>query len=170
MRIVAVALGSFIVGAFCMSLLGNQASTGMEPVVFAQSDGVIGIHRFGATPIVPTISLQSLAGIGFGTGMSMELDGIDCRNCKLENGARIKYSGGLYKLENLERGGVIVLDLEGPALNTWGLLSQFGLIGCPTTNPQPEPENPSKGIKTANLRTQKITHLVSAAQRAQASR
>jgi hypothetical protein len=164
MRIVAVALGSLLVGAFCMSFLGNQASTGPQPVVFAQSDEVIGVHRSGATPVVPTVSLQSLVGIGIGSGMSMELDGFDCRNCKLDNGARIKYSGGLYKFENLERGGVIVLDLQGPALNTLGLLSQFGLIGCPITNPQPEPENPSKAIKTANLRTQTIAHLVSAVQ------
>jgi hypothetical protein len=164
MRIVAVALGSFIIGAFCMSLLGNRASTGLQPVVLAQSDEVIGIHRFGATPIVPTVLLQSLSGIGFGTGMSMELDGFDCQNCKLENGARIKYSGGLYKFENLERRGVIALDLQGPALNTLGLLSQFGLIGCPTTNPQPEPENPGKAIKTASLKTQKIAHLVSVVQ------
>jgi hypothetical protein len=146
MRNPLLALGCFILGAVSVSLIGIHA-----PVFLPTASGqTMLLDRTGAAPVVSTSPLIVTNEINAsGAGYILKLDGIDCINCEISNGAIVQYSGGPFKLEHFRHSGVLTLDLRGAALNTKILLSSFGFIGCPTTVPKQRPTDP----KTAPLRT-----------------
>src|SRR4051812_48145387 len=112
MRNIALALGSFIVGASTMFLLLKSPHASILPQASAQ----VAFHNPSASPVVPTVMLMQESNDTYGAGTIMEIDGVSCANCTLQDGATIRYSGGLFALSNLNRSGKLNIDLRGPAL------------------------------------------------------
>lgn len=160
MRKITLSLGSFVLGALFMFVLGNHTSTRLQSVL-AQGPAVPGVRAPNAVPVVPAVFLLDVRSSSFGPGAAIDLDGIDCKDCVLGEGVTIRYSGGSYRFENLRHSGVLTFQLNGAARNTATLLQSFGLIGCHAA-PKHEPINPNNPtLKTANFRTETINSLAS---------
>ena len=140
MRKIMLALGSFLVGAMFMWLVGNHNST------FAQSPNkpVPLLKAEGAVPTVPPFRNVVLEGVGFGDDTIL-IDGILCRNCGFNNTV-IEYGGGEFAIVEPHISGPVSVKLDGAALNTAVFLNYFGLLGCATNNPMP-PINPAPLMK-----------------------
>jgi hypothetical protein len=110
MRNPLLALGCFILGAVSVSLIGIHA-----PVFLPTASGqTMLLDRTGAAPVVSTSPLIVTNEINAsGAGYILKLDGIDCINCEISNGAIVQYSGGPFKLEHFRHSGVLTLDLRG---------------------------------------------------------
>jgi hypothetical protein len=145
---VALALGSFIVGVCCASLVFavSQASARAQlPVAIAGGN---------TEPVVPPLSLH-LSNFSLSGGFVQPLDGIDCDGCLLSV-ARLSYAGGAYRLKNTRIPNGIPIELKGAALNTVNLLRQLGafsnsqqpLPSSPTPTPTP-PASPTPPPKAA---------------------
>lgn len=116
----------------------------------------------GAVPVVPTRPLVKANVDASGPGYALKVDGIDCVDCKVENGAVVQYGGGAFKFTNFQRSGATTLELKGAALNTKILLSSFGLMGCPVPQPKQRPTDPNVAIlKAANTKLETIDLLFS---------
>jgi hypothetical protein len=129
MRNVTVALGSFIVGAMSMSLLGNHTSTLAQAP--ERAHGSINIE--GAVPIVPPFMNNTVDGASFGGGKAYLVDGILCRRCIFKD-ATLVYGGGEFAILEPRLSGHIDIKLDGAALNAATFLNLFGLLGCPANN------------------------------------
>jgi hypothetical protein len=140
MRKVTVALGSFVLGAACMSLLGNHTSTFAQapPQKAPPQQGLITIA--GTVPVVPPLPHVALEGNSF-QDAAYVLDGLECRGCTFKN-VTLTYGGGAYLLQNANVSLPVKLNLTGAALNTAQLLQTFGLIGCPA-KAVPQMPNPN---------------------------
>ena len=139
MRIVTVALGSFMVGALCMSFLGRYTST-LPQSVFAQT----AMRSKLAVPIVPPLTHITSIGDHI-DGLIYAVDGIESKD-GIFHDATFEYGGGAYRLENAAISGTVGFKFTGAAANTVSFLSAFGMIGCPAAKP-PKPEtNPNQPI------------------------
>lgn len=138
------ALG-FALGVFA-SLMGIRLSV----LLPTASGETVLVDRMGAVPVVSTSPLTVTNEINAsGSGYILKLDGIDCVNCEVSNGAVVQYGGGPFKLEHFRHSGVVTFDLKGAALNTKILLSSFGFVGCPASAPKRRSTDP----KTSALKT-----------------
>jgi len=139
---VALALGSFIVGAtfgsFAFSLIH------MSTRVQAGQGGGIVIR--GAEPVVPSLG-PTLHGGGV-TGGIQPLDGISCDGCVLVPDS-FTYAGGAYQFNNAEVRKNIPITLKGAALNTVNLLRSLGALPSPQPTPQPQDNNQPPIIRAA---------------------
>jgi hypothetical protein len=132
MRNVMVALGSFALGAVCMSLFGNQRST------FAQGPTTGALVRDSlAVPVVPPYRGTFLNEVTFTNGSRFAVDGILCKKCKFGSNAIFEYGGGEYRLEDINVLLPVSIDLTGAARNTAQFLATFGLLGCPAKQAPP---------------------------------
>ncbi len=138
MRKITIALGSFIVGAISMSLVGNHTSTlAQEP---KSPPGAIKVA--GAVPIVPPFRNNTVADSSF-DGVTHLVDGILCLRCNFNN-ATLEYGGGEFAILNPRFSGTTSIKLDGAAENTATFLSLFGLLGCPANKaPNPPRINPA---------------------------
>jgi len=132
MRIVMVALGSFIVGAVSMLLLGNQTS------IFAQgsTSGAI-LRDTPAVPIVPPYRGTLVNNVTLDPGSRFAVDGVLCKACKFGANTTFEYAGGEFRLEDAKIAMPVSIDLKGAALNTAQFLQLFGLLGCPAKQAPP---------------------------------
>ena len=145
MRIVTVALGSFIVGALCVSFWGSHTSTLSQPL-FAQT----AIHIEGTVPVVPPLRHITSSG-GKYKAVKFEVDGIESTGDTF-TGVTFVYGGGAYKLADATVVSPVNFEFTGAAANTVVFLSQFGMIGCPASHPQEPTINPNSPVmKTAKL-------------------
>jgi len=147
MRLVTVAVVSFVLGAVSMFLWG--AHTSMFPAsVYAQVK--VPPRDRAAIPVVPSVH-HTMAG-GVVSDMGFSLDGMDAKGTVFTNVA-FEYGGGAYRLESATIVPPINVTLTGAAANTAAFLSALGLLGCPTTSGPPKPEGiPNQAInKTSPL-------------------
>jgi hypothetical protein len=144
MRKSTLALVSFIAGVLCTTVLGNQASTRLQPGVFAQ------FKIPGAVPVVPPLR-GTVMSDSFVDGTTVFLDGVSDKNSTFNN-ATFEYGGGAYNLENATIVGAVGIHLVGAANNTATFLKAFGLIGCPAAPPKiPKPNPNAPMITTTTL-------------------
>src|SRR6266849_2766787 len=146
MRNVTLALGSFVLGAMCISLVENRTS------ISAQEYS--SIHIAGAAPVVPPIFADASNSI-FANGKPYEVDGLKCENCTFRD-AIFRYGGGSYDLVGAKTSLPLKIELTGAAWNTAQFLSLFGLLGCPAQNQPPMNKPPIIQAKIApqgNLRS-----------------
>jgi len=128
MRKITLALGSFIVGAISMSLVGNHTSTLAQGP--NKSWSILQLDR--AVPKVPPFGNISVQDIGIDGGTHF-VDGILCLRCSFNN-ATFEYGGGEFAILNPRISGTVSIKLDGAAENTATFLSLFGLLGCPAKN------------------------------------
>jgi hypothetical protein len=138
MRKITIALGSFIVGAISMSLVGNHTSTlAQEP---KSPPGAVTIT--GGVPVVPPFRGSKMEDVGI-DGFTHRVDGILCLRCSFNN-ATLEYGGGEFAILNPRFSGTTSIKLIGAAENTATFLSLFGLLGCPANNAPSKPSvNPA---------------------------
>lgn len=131
---VALALGSFIVGAtfgsFAFSLI--HISTRVQA---GQGGGIV----LGLEPVVPNLG-PAIRGGGVIGGVQA-LDGIHCVGCTLAPDV-FTYAGGAYQLEDAQVRKNIPIQLKGAALNTVNLLKLLGALPGPQPAPQAPNNNP----------------------------
>jgi hypothetical protein len=151
MRTVTLAVGSFIVGAVCMSLFGNHISTFRQSdLAFAQTASPR-VNRW--VPIVPPVTVANELGGSMIAGQTIDLDGFIVYDNIFRN-VTIRYGGGAYLLRNSTFEGETNLQFIGAAGNTFALLNSLGMIGCaaaPKTPPATNPNTPV--IHSATLKT-----------------
>lgn len=156
MRIVIVALGSFIVGAVVMSLLGSHMSTlehsASAQVVTYMDTGTASI------PVVPPLSGLK-ADRPTLNGVAVNLDGTQNVGGIYKN-VTFRYGGGAYSMENVTILLPVKIELMGAAQNTEVFLASMGLIGCPAVAPQ-KPINPNTNRMEAALKVSYKGNLVS---------
>jgi hypothetical protein len=134
MRNITVAVGSFIVGAIFMSVLGNHTSTlAQEP---KSPPGLMKVA--GAVPVVPPFRNMTIEDAGI-VGATHLVDGILCLRCSFKD-TTFEYGGGEFAILNPRFSGTTSIKLVGAAENTATFLSLFGLLGCPANN---APSTPS---------------------------
>jgi hypothetical protein len=142
MRNITTASLSFVLGAACMFLLGNHASTFVHPAS-AQAELLVDAWK-AAVPVVPPLNR---VGASHNTQIGGEygLDGIET-SASLFNGVTFVYGGGAYKMDRSAIVGPVNLRLIGAAANTAQLLASLGLLGgsasAPTSPPATEPNTP----------------------------
>jgi hypothetical protein len=133
MRNVTVAVGSFIVGAISVSLLGNHTST------LAQQEPPRTVVVAGAVPVVPPFVGTTVDGDNFDR-RTLNVDGILCRRCTFHD-ATLVYGGGEFAIIEPRLSGNLSIKLDGAAHNTAVFLNLFGLLGCSANNkPNPAPD------------------------------
>jgi len=144
MRNVTVALGSFIVGAISMFLLGNHTSTfAQSPQGLAPPGLAINID---GTPTVPPFKNISVEGSHF-TEDSFRVAGVLCRRCVFDR-TILLYGGGEFSIVESQFVSPPSIQLTGAASNTAVFLSMFGLLGCPANNaPHTPPQNKAPMLK-----------------------
>lgn len=131
---VMLALGSFIVGACCASIL----SFGIQTSIWAQPSPPLGISiGNGLVPVVPPLSGES-SNSTFGNGTSIGLDGFNCEHCTFENMTFI-YGGGAFNIPQFTFVGQTRVIVKGAAQNTVQLLALLGMLGQKSTPPGPPP-------------------------------
>lgn len=154
MRKSTLALASFVAGVLCAMAFGNQASTNLQPLLFAQAAFP------NAVPIVPPLSGIVISDNGTNGGTVL-LDGVNAKNNTYTD-VTFEYGGGAYNLENAEIHGTVGIHLVGAASNTATFLKAFGLIGCPAAPPKiPKPNPNAPMITTTNLKVALRGDLVS---------
>jgi hypothetical protein len=156
MRKIALALGSFIVGACSAFLALSLSQTSTRVQAAGQATGV---RAGGAEPIVPPLGVR-LEDSGIGAFETQPLDGINCVRCSIDVGV-ITYAGGAFNCDGCSIQAKRV-QLKGAALNTFNALRFFGVIPNPTpTVPQQSPiqrasitltlQNPVKWVSLEGL-------------------
>ena len=144
---VAVALGSFIVGA-CSAFF---ALPGSHTSILAQAPPptrppasklrlIVDEHAF---PGVRPISMI-LTDIPF-SETTQQLDGVDCVRCTF-NDVTLEYGGGSYKFTESRFSGPIRVEFKGAAANTLALLQVLQSLAAGS---QPKPPTPKAPIKRA---------------------
>jgi hypothetical protein len=152
MNKVALALGSFIVGACCASLALSLSQTSTSAQV------LVGVAGANTEPVVPPLSLH-FSGGGVVGGSLQPLDGLDCDGCVISVD-RLTYGGGAYRLNNAQLRNNMSIELKGAALNTLTLLRALGALPAPPKPPQMQSTPPM--IKAAlELKAQSDFTLVS---------
>jgi hypothetical protein len=144
MRNIIVALGSFIVGAISMSLVGNHTSTLAQVPTAVRAQGTV--------PVVPPFRSIVVNGYVF-DGKIFAVDGILCTRCTFKN-ATLEYGGGAFAILEPRLSGSLSIKLDGAAHNTAVFLNMFGLLGCQTKNVpkvNPDPIMRAKYIPEGNL-------------------
>jgi hypothetical protein len=147
MRTVTVALGSFIVGALSVLLLGSHTSTVLQPAW-----GQTAIKVEGAVPVVPPLRHIVARDATF-TNIVHAVDGTEVENGTFKN-VTFEYGGGAYRLVNATVVPPVNFRFTGAAANTFNFLAMFGMIGCPASAPKqtiPDPNAPI--MRTASLKT-----------------
>ena len=143
MRTITLALGSFIVGALCMSLFGNHISTVRQSgLAFAQMPEMDEVWQ-AAVPKVPPLGTVSSSHNTF-LNRTVGLDGFRSSN-NVYKGVKFVYGGGAYQLTSSVIAPPVQFEFVGAAANTVGFLNTFGMIGCPA-KPQPPEVNPNTPI------------------------
>ena len=143
---VAIALGSFILGActmlFSVALLGSHTST------FAHSSAQLRAIGTGGEPTVPGITMHA-EHFGLAGGLLQSIDGLDCKDCKFSD-VTLEYSGGAFQLTNFPFSGPLRVNLKGAAANTVAFLNLVQAIAASQRPPEPKPNSPI--IKTATIK------------------
>ncbi len=139
MRILSVAVLSFVLGATLVSVYGNQAST---PQTTSQPRGYV---IAGAAPVVPVLKNRAVISGAIFNGGVHNVDGTECSGCSFTN-ITLVYGGGAYKLDNSTFSGTINIQLEGAAGNTGAFLNSLGLGECKLPPPMAPPANPNRPI------------------------
>lgn len=85
-------------------------------------------------PIVKRIGISNIA---------QQLDGLDCRNCLLDN-AVLRYGGGPFNLVGTRVSGKITIEYTGAAANTVAMIDLLKGLGVGAS---PKPAAPGKPIK-----------------------
>lgn len=153
MRSSVFALGFFVLGSAFTRFAAFYAPADAQTA----SAQTIMVDVKGAVPVVPTRPVAKAKGVIARRGDVLKLDGVNCVDCKITNGAVVQYGGGPFKLRNLWRTGSVTLELEGAALNTEALLASFGLIGRTGTGPEQHPLDSNAGaLKTASMNSETI--------------
>jgi len=146
---VMLALGSFIVGACCASIISFGIQTSTWAQVFeggSMAGGTSGIVRPDAEPVVPPLPMIILHGTKLSAGVSQQLDGLDCEECILTS-PTLTYAGGLFRLNG--KTTALRLTFKGPAANTVALLNQLGAFRKPESHIAPPPAfSPPKFLET----------------------
>jgi hypothetical protein len=140
MNRIALALGSFIVGACCGSIALSLIHTSTR--VQASQGEVVGFAGPPGEPAVPPIRTH-IRGGGVLGGTVQSLDGVECDGCTLGVG-RLSYAGGAYELKNAQIPRGIPIELKGAALNTVNLLTALGALPSrqqPIPAPKTQPKN-----------------------------
>lgn len=164
---ITVALGSFIVGACFMLLVGSHTSTLAQvpgrptppptPAPLAPRPCAMeGFSFTGNKHAVAVEGTEPTASVVFGprlchgsiTKGAQALDGLDCDGCKFED-VTLEYSGGAYNLQNAQFSGVIRVVLKGPAANTMAILPLLQAIAVGHSEPPPNPNRPILKSATA---------------------
>jgi hypothetical protein len=116
-----LALGSFLVGACCASIisLGIHTSAWAQPSLFAFADTVPKITGLGGRMVRLKV-----------TGGSQQLDGLDCQSCTFDD-TLFTYSGGAFRFTDLALKGNWRVSLTGAAANTQLLLTLLHLTDKP---------------------------------------
>jgi hypothetical protein len=140
MRIAALTIASFTMGAICMFLVGTHMSIFRQPVlVFAQDVNQGWVASVPRVPPLPDIAISHNTKR---VGGELGLDGQEIRDSTF-TGVTFFYGGGAFKLINSTMAPPINLKLVGAAANTYALLSYFGEIGCPAKAQQQPQFNPN---------------------------
>ena len=158
MHTVTLALGSFIVGAFCASLLLGGIHTPMsaqsafaQPSTLVQADNKI--------PVVPP-GITQLSNVSAGPVSKQQLDGIACKNFELK-AREMKYGGGNFAFDHCTFNGVVTVELTGAAANTMAMLQVLSHLRQPSV-PIPNPNTPRiETIKLEKPLTVTFTTIVS---------
>jgi hypothetical protein len=135
---VALALGSFIVGA-CVS---SATSLFIHTSTRAQEQQPT-LLVAAAEPTVPPLAVRLIGGDI--VGALQPLDGMDCEGCTIKASV-ISYGGGAFNCEKCIIKSKTV-TLKGAALNTLNMLRFFGAI----PNPPPKQSKPQPPIQTATI-------------------
>jgi hypothetical protein len=149
MRIVTTALGSFVLGAVCMSLFGNHTSILRQPEsVFAQSPNHLPVppsmlRGNQSTPVVP-IPPRNIQNGDITEYGAVPVDGANISN-SLFRDVTLVYGGGAYRITNSAFTGKTDFQFIGAAANTVQFLASFGMLGCPA-KPQLKPWDPNAPI------------------------
>jgi hypothetical protein len=147
MRKVALALGSFIVGACCAFAIsaGIQTSTWAQPSsgvpgVPVLTDVTIGrdsgIEVIGAIPKIPGLApemTEATIADPANPEVTQAIDGLNCVGCTIAT-RQLTYGGGAYRLPNTKFVGPVNVVFTGAALNGIALAIQLGLLARPTKN------------------------------------
>ena len=138
---VMLALGSFIVGACCASIV----SVGIQTSTLAQSSPPSGpvpatVIGNGLVAVVPPLSSRS-ADSTFGGNMTMGLDGLNCEHCTFKNATFI-YGGGAFNIPQFTFVGQTTVITKGAAQNTVQLLTLLGMLGQ-----KPAPSGPPPAFR-----------------------
>jgi len=148
---IMLALGSFVLGAFCSSLLGSQTSMIVHRgFAFTQTNSSpptafkIGT---GAVPTVPPLSPPLTDDIFADNQGETRLDSLNCVRCSFSN-IDFVYGGGLFLCDGCKIGKAKLVRLDGAALNTFRTLVLFGVIQLPGM-PKQQPVNPNNGVVLA---------------------
>jgi hypothetical protein len=146
---IALAVGSFIVGACSILLLGSHTSISAQPPqsVPSQPRSTI-VNISDAIPAVPALRHIVFTKGAF-TGGTQQLDGLECESCLFDN-VTFTYGGGAVRLVNPSISGPIRVELTGAAANTVAVIQYLQAIDA---NRQPAPINPRTPIlKSATAR------------------
>src|ERR1700719_2088354 len=120
-----LALGSFIVGACCMLPF---IDSGSHTSAFAQ------VRVTNAVPVVPEVPTMEDKNNTY-ENVTVPLDGILASADSFKR-VTFEFGGGLYSLRDSTFVPPIHFSLTGAAANTYALLMQFGMIGCPAEAPR----------------------------------
>ncbi|SPJ15859.1 exported hypothetical protein [Syntrophobacter sp. SbD2] len=145
---VTVALGSFVVGALVMFLLGSHTSIFVQPAS-AERGIVVG----GAEPVVPPLRGNVVSNSKF-ENVIQPLDGLDFRNCVFKN-VIFEYSGGSYSLANAVISGAIRVNFKGAAANTMALHAFLESLNA-GTKPKPLQPNAPLFREASNVQTMTV--------------
>lgn len=138
---ITLALGSFMLGVLCMSLLGNQTSTLAQQAQPTPRPPIHFMNMRAWVPVVPPIGNRKMERLTLsGGGMIYDVDGMRCEGCAISD-VTITYGGGDFALINTAISRPVRIDLEGAARNTAIFLNMFGLLGCHVNKP-PAPNVP----------------------------
>ena len=148
MRTVALAFGSFMLGAFCAFLLLGGIHTPIsgqlafaQPPTFVQTDNKI--------PVVPQ-GIIELSKVSAGPAAMQQLDGIACKNFEF-SARELKYGGGNFAFDHCTFNGVVTVELTGAAANTMALLQILSHLRRPSV-PIPNPNTPSRSAQESHGR------------------
>ena len=151
MRNLTTALGSFVVGALFMFLLGHHTSTVLQPVFAQTAPGAPAGDERPSRWVPEVIPPGIVSHANMRIGSLIDLDGV-VSDTEVFRNAKLRYGGGAFILKNTTVQGQIQVEFIGAAANTVTLMEWLGMVGCPAAAPQPEPINPNRPpVKAASL-------------------
>jgi hypothetical protein len=151
MRMVALALGSFVLGALIGSSLFSGIHTSMEAQAASPNAIFIGNSKYElpvVSPIDPTVAMKN-GTVGGNEGTVVQLDGLNCEHCTFGDSV-FEYSGGAINCVDCQfTSPEKTINFGGAALNAIRLWQYFQSLKVPTPAPKPYPweENPKIQIK-----------------------
>jgi len=138
MRMIALALGSFVLGALSGPLLLSGIHTSIEPQSAAAANMFLGNRKYAlpvVNPIDPQFAIKGLTS-GANEGGIFQLDGLNCEQCTFGD-ATFEYSGGAFNCVDCRfTAPEKNITLSGAALNT------LRVSQCLQAQTQPRPEAP----------------------------